>query len=347
MSEVLLVTVSDDDDGQRLDRWFRRAYPGLGHGRLEKLLRGGQIRVDGGRAKSSTRIEAGQTIRVPPLPADALAAPNRAGKKPTTSSTSDLTPAEREELENSVIYRDEAVIALNKPAGLAVQGGTGQEKHLDMMLDHLRFEAAERPRLVHRLDKDTSGLLLLARDARAARALAASFHDRATSKIYWALVCGQPTQQRGLIDLPISKAAGDDGLEKMSLDHATGQEAATLYQTVARKGRKVSWLLLMPLTGRTHQLRVHAALCDMPILGDGKYGGRPVSHERTGLPRGLMLHARELAIPHPEDGTTLRLQAAPPAAFLTALQRLDFDPAKEAGALHSLLDYKAAVEGWG
>lgn len=343
MSEVRHLTVEVDDEGVRLDRWFRRAYPGLTHGKLEKLLRGGQIRIDGKRAKAATRIIAGQVIRVPPMPSEASEPREGGAGRPEPV----VPPAEIAALKASVIHRDDAVIALNKPAGLAVQGGTGQALHLDLMLDALRFGAGQRPKLVHRLDKDTSGLLLLARNTPAARAMGAAFRDRAASKIYWALVRGGPPQARGLIDLPVGKLADGGEREKMAVDRDEGQSAVTLYHRVARRGRKAAWLLLMPLTGRTHQLRVHCAAFDMPILGDGKYGGRAAFPSDLKLPQGLMLHARELAFTHPLDETTLRLQAPPPQAMLDAMQVLGFDVKHEADAIHALLDYKAAVEGWG
>ena len=240
-------------------------------------------------------------------------------------------------LKAAVLYRDDCLLAINKAPGLAVQGGSGQLRHLDAMLDVLQFEAAERPKLVHRLDKDTSGVLLLARDAASARALTAAFRSKATRKVYWALVVGAPENARGIIDQPLVKQ-GVAGREKVGPDPDRGQAATTLYQLVRRCGR-VAWLLLMPLTGRTHQLRAHCALSAMPIVGDGKYGGAKAHLAKPALPKRLMLHAREIAVPHPTDGTTLRVSAPPPPHMADAFARLGLKPQEGEDSLHRLLDY--------
>ena len=344
MTAVRSVTVAPEEAELRLDRWFRQHYPGLGHGRLEKLLRTGQVRVDGKRAKSGTRLAAGQVVRVPPLaPPD----PGSAAKRGLPA----VDPRDLEALRASVLYRDETVIAIDKPAGLAVQGGSGQHRHLDAMLDGLRFGSAERPRLVHRLDKDTGGVLLLARTAAAARKLTAAFKGKSARKVYWALVAGAPPEPRGLIDLPLAKAGGT-GAEKMGAA-ADGKSAQTLYQVVqSRKvaGAAVSWLVLVPLTGRTHQLRAHCAALDAPILYDGKYGGRaafPPGLVLGGLefdggaggPKRLMLLAREIAVPHPEHETTLRVAAPPPAHMEAAFAGLGFQAARGERAADELIGY--------
>jgi 23S rRNA pseudouridine955/2504/2580 synthase len=323
MTAVRTVTVAEAEDGQRLDRWFRHHFPGLGHGRLEKLLRTGQIRVDGHRAKSGTRLEAGQQIRVPPLPPS-----GGQGKRPPPGSREAPSGEEQAALREQVLYRDDWLIALDKPAGLAVQGGSGQRRHLDALLDALRFDAAERPRLVHRLDKDTSGVLLLARSAAAARELTAAFKRKSTRKLYWAAVAGVPRKPRGRIDLPLGKRPGRDG-EKVEPDADEGKPALTLYQLAARRGRAAAWLVLRPVTGRTHQLRVHCAALGHPILGDGKYGGRRAflsDPQGRQFPKQLHLHAREIAIPHPADGTTLRVTAPLPPHMAETWRMLGFDP---------------------
>jgi 23S rRNA pseudouridine955/2504/2580 synthase len=333
---VKRVTITESDSGLRLDRWFRRAYPELSHGHLQKLLRSGQIRIDGCRVKASMRLEAGQDLRIPPLAASGKDMRRDGGGKEGDGRK----PFSREELralEAALLYRDDWLMALNKAPGLAVQGGSGQQRHLDAMLDALRFGSDERPRLVHRLDKDTSGVLLLARSARAARMLTESFRGKTARKVYWALVAGRPEKTRGVIDLPLIKQ-GDAGREKVGLDAAAGRDATTLYHLVQRHGA-VSWLLLMPLTGRTHQLRAHCALLGMPIIGDGKYGGAKAHPARPVLPKRLMLHAREIAIPHPEDGTTLRVSAPLPAHMAEAWKSLGFAEARGEDALHGLLDY--------
>lgn len=341
MSEVTHITVTEADEGMRLDRWFRREYPGVSHGRLQKLLRSGQIRLDGGRIKASTRLAPGQSIRVPPLPTgpqDSDA--GEVSRRPTVRVSAEDSRA----LQEAVLYRDDSLIALNKPAGLAVQGGSGQSRHIDGMLDALRFGHDERPRLVHRLDRDTSGLLLLARDARAARALTAGFRSKETSKVYWALVAGRPPKDRGRIDLPLAKRMRR-GNERVEGDFDAGRNATTLYHLVHRFKSKASWLLLMPLTGRTHQLRAHCAHLDMPILGDRKYGGPAAILERPELPRQLMLLARELALLHPQDGTTLRLQAPIPAHMAEAFERLGFNPDHGESALHEIISYAEGMAG--
>jgi 23S rRNA pseudouridine955/2504/2580 synthase len=330
VSAVQTLTVGEDEAGLRLDRWFKQRFPELGHGRLEKLLRTGQVRVDGRRAKSGTRLETGQTIRVPPLPEGAAPPAAPAGTRPAAGSRHRvaLSEADREALHRSVLYRDEWVIAIDKPAGLAVQGGTGQRRHLDAMLEALSFGADEPPRLVHRLDKDTSGVLLLARTAQVARQLTAAFRGKEVRKLYWAAVAGVPKAAHGRIAVPLGKRTGRDG-EKVGATES-GKEAVTLYQVAARRGKKAAWLVLSPLTGRTHQLRVHCAALGHPILGDGKYGGRdafPKGAAGAPLVKRLHLHAREIACPHPADGTTLRITAPLPPHMAETWSALGFDPA--------------------
>ncbi len=302
MSGVDLVEVGLEEDDVRLDRWFRRHYPGLRHGALEKLLRTGQIRIDGKRAKANSRLVAGQKVRVPPQAAEARPEP----------SSRPAGPDERDAdfIRSLVIYSDEQVIALNKPAGLAVQGGTKTKRHIDAMLDALRFDKKERPRLVHRLDRDTSGVLLLARTAKVAATLGRTFQGRQVRKIYWALVVGSPALDKGRIDLPLGKRPGARG-EQMAADSA-GKKAVTLYSVLETAGQTAAWLALWPLTGRTHQLRVHCAAIGHPILGDGKYGGEAAFLPGEGLPKQLHLHARELVLPHPSSRGELSIAAELP-----------------------------------
>ncbi|MCH7796619.1 MAG: RluA family pseudouridine synthase [Proteobacteria bacterium] len=349
MNGVRRVTVAPDETEIRLDRWFRRHFPGLGHGRLEKLLRTGQVRVDGKRAKSGTRLAGGQVVRVPPLPAEN---PERATPQPRPRPQP--TARDVAALRDSVLFMDDSVIAIDKPSGLAVQGGSGQRRHLDAMLDALRFDRGERPRLVHRLDKDTSGVLLLARSAAAARKLTAAFRGKAVQKVYWALVVGAPDADRGHIDLALAKrpaSGAKGGGEKVGAE-AQGKSALTLYQVVQTRkaaGQPISWLALMPLTGRTHQLRAHCAALGAPILCDGKYGGRTafpeaVSFEsagagKGGIPKRLMLLAREIALPHPEGETTLRVSAPLPAHMEAAWSALGFHASKGERAADDLLSY--------
>jgi len=293
MMEDVTVTVDVKAGALRVDRWFKRHYPGLGHGRLEKLLRTGRIRVDGKRARASDRVEPGQAIKVPIL-SDLSPSSRPAPTRPR--------PADRAMLHDAIVHRDEAVIVLNKPPGLAVQGGTTTARHLDGMLDELRLGNDERPRLVHRLDKDTSGILVIARTAAAAAFLTRAFREKATRKIYWAVVVGLPKLRRGRIDLALAKIPGGGG-ERVRPDADDGQHAVTYYSVIENAGSQASWLALMPVTGRTHQLRAHCAAIGTPILGDGKYGAAPA--HLAGLPgsRRLHLHARSLSIPHPLGGT--------------------------------------------
>lgn len=302
MSAVKTLTVAEDEADIRLDRWFRRHAPQLGHGMLEKLLRAGQIRVDGKRAKSNQRLAPGQQVRVPPLP-ETPAPP--AEKAPAPVSDQDARA-----LQEAVLHIDDHVIALNKPPGLAVQGGTGMaDRHLDAMLDALRF-GGERPRLVHRLDKDTSGVLLLGRTAAAAAKLAAAFRSRAARKLYWAVVVGVPKPRQGRIDAPLAKLTGRMG-DKVAVDEDAGKRAVTWYRTVEAV-KRAAWLELDPRTGRTHQLRAHCALLGTPIQGDGKYGGIEAFLTGQGVSKKLHLHARAIRMPHPASGVIEVVAPLPP-----------------------------------
>src|SRR5580704_14795404 len=295
------IAVTDDDADIRLDRWFRRHYPSLAHGRLEKLLRTGQVRVDGKRAKSGDRVSPGQAIRVPPLGAPSGDAPG------ATQASPRARPQEEAALRDLIIHRDNHAIVLNKPAGLAVQGGSGTTRHVDGLLDSLRFDSDERPRLVHRLDKDTSGVLLIARTAAAAAFFTRAFRDKTTQKIYWAIVIGRPEPRRGRIDLALAKGPGAGG-ERVRADEE-GKDAVTYYTVIDSAGDRATWLALLPLTGRTQQLRAHCAAIGTPILGDGKYGGAAAHLPGIEAAHRLHLHARSLAIPHSTSG---RLQVTAP-----------------------------------
>ncbi|MGF1626664.1 MAG: RluA family pseudouridine synthase [Alphaproteobacteria bacterium] len=294
MTAVESRTVAPDDDDVRLDRWFRRIAPELSHGRLEKLLRTGQVRVDGKRAKAGQRLKPGQVVRVPPLGDAPEAAP-----RPAVTTT--VSAAETAEVRSWVLHMDRDVIAIDKPAGLAVQGGSGTSRHLDGLLDTLQFDEPERPRLVHRLDRDTSGVLLLARSAKAARKLADAFRARDAEKLYWAIVIGHPERTTGTIDLPLAKKPGRAG-EQMEVDREHGQKAVTALRVIDHAGKRAAWLALQPYTGRTHQLRVHCAAIGTPILGDGKYGSRDAFLSGAGVAKRLHLHARRIDIAHPAGG---------------------------------------------
>jgi 23S rRNA pseudouridine955/2504/2580 synthase len=314
--QVQMRTVSDDEAGLRLDRWFLRHYPGLSHGALQKLLRTGQVRVDGKRVEGKDRVEPGQQVRLPP--GVTLAPPPRSREIPTVSDR------DAAEIQSLVIHRDDQVIVLNKPPGLAVQGGTGTERHIDGMLDALRFGFEDRPRLVHRLDKDTSGLLLIGRTGQAAKRLAQSFRDRETEKLYWAVVVGVPPQPEGAIDLPIAKRSGARDREMMQVDKDNGQKALTHFRELDRVGKRAALLALWPRTGRTHQLRVHCAAIGCPILGDGKYGGEEALLAAVADSRRLHLHARRLQLPHPSGKGELKVIAEPPPHFRRTVEAFGF-----------------------
>jgi 23S rRNA pseudouridine955/2504/2580 synthase len=293
-------TVSTEDADQRLDRWFKRHFPTLGHGRLEKLLRTGQVRVDGKRVKASDRLETGQVIRIPPM--DLTPAP-----KPEAHPVDER---EAKDLRARVLHKDAEVLVIDKPAGLAVQGGTGTDRHLDGLLDALRFEAKDRPRLVHRLDRDTSGVLVLARTAEAARWLGEAFKGRDADKVYWAVVAGVPKPRQGRIDLKLAKLPGKGG-DRVAVDTRAGKYAVTDFAVVEEVKGIAAWVALKPLTGRTHQLRAHLEAIGYPILGDGKYGGKAAHLDLAKAPKQLQLHARSIAIRRP-NGRTLKVEAPLP-----------------------------------
>jgi 23S rRNA pseudouridine955/2504/2580 synthase len=313
---VETVVVDGGEESVRLDRWFRRHYPALGHARLEKLLRTGQIRVDGKRARAGDRVTPGQVIRIPPLGETPPMPPPPAARPPA--------PEDAAMLQRAILHRDDALIVLDKPPGLAVQGGSATERHIDALLDALRFGSAERPRLVHRLDKDTSGVLVIARTAATAAFLARAFRDKRTRKVYWAIVVGVPKLPQGRIDLALAKTPGRGGERVRPVPrgeaargsreiHAEdGRHAVTYYRVVDSAGTRASWLALLPITGRTHQLRAHCAAIGTPILGDGKYGA--AAAHLAGVPgsRRLHLHARALSIPHPSGGTLTVTAPLPP-----------------------------------
>ncbi len=322
VTAVRTIEVAEIDAGSRLDRWFKRRYPGLGHGRIEKLLRTGQIRVDGKRVKAGLRLTPGMRIRVPPIE-DAESAATR---KPARAREPSRDDAAR--LRALVLYRDDDVIAIDKPPGLAVQGGTKTLIHLDAMLDALTFGSDDRPRLVHRLDKDSSGVLILARTLAAASKLAASFRQREAQKTYWAITVGVPRPRRGKVDLPLAKLPGKGG-ERMVADAEAGKRAITYYSVIETAGKTGAWVALSPLTGRTHQLRAHCAHLQTPILGDGKYGAKAAFLAGRGVSRKLHLHALSLSIPHPRAGR-IDVTAPLPAHMVETFALFGFDAEAEA-----------------
>jgi len=308
MSAVQMLTVAGDEGEQRLDRWFKRRFPHVTQGAVEKMCRTGQVRVNGGRVKASDRVVPGMEIRVPPLPVGEAPKPVESRMAKTDAGM----------IQEAVLWKDDHMIVLNKPAGLPSQGGSGQgERHVDALAEALKFGYKEKPKLVHRLDKDTSGVLLLARTDRVARALSEALRHREARKIYWAVVAGVPHPRQGSIKFGLVKAPGrgrgGEG-EKMLCVHPSkvaetegAKRAQTDYFTLWFLGARLAWMALEPVTGRTHQLRAHMAEIGHPILGDGKYGGSGQENPGDGwgatsggdISRKLHLHARSLTIEHP------------------------------------------------
>ncbi len=322
-SNVRQFTVSEDDNGIRLDRWFKRNLPQVGFATVSRWARTGQIRLDGKRAKPEDRLAAGQTLRVPPGGEDAP------GRKPAAPRARALSPEQIAEARDMVIRETPTAIVLNKPPGLATQGGSKTTKHVDGLLDaFVEDERTPRPRLVHRLDKDTSGVLLIARTPGSAASFSKRFASRSARKVYWALVVGNPQLSEGVIDAPLAKQPGTGG-EKMHIDEENGAAAKTRYRVVDRAGQRAAWVELEPLTGRTHQLRVHMAAIGHPIVGDGKYGGQDAF--LTGaVSRKMHLHARRLIITEPKagegSGGKLDVTAELPPHFAASMEVLGFDP---------------------
>lgn len=332
MSGVTTVKVAVGEGDQRLDRWLKRRFPQITQGRIEKGCRKGEIRVDGGRVKPALRVQEGQEIRVPPLP-DAPN-PTPAVARPTMSD------ADAEMMQRAVLYLDDMLIALNKPAGIPTQGGSKQARHIDGLSEALCY-GGEKPRLVHRLDKDTSGVLLLARNAQAAKAIAEAFRARETRKIYWSAVAGAPKPSMGTIRYGLVKAAGHGRAgeaEKMRALHPDAvadtpgaKHAATDYAVLSALAGRAAWVALVPVTGRTHQLRAHMAEIGHPILGDGKYGGSRQENlgdgwgaGMGGISRKLHLHARHLRLKHPGTGAQLNLTAPLPEHMARTWQLLEW-----------------------
>ena len=319
-AEVRQFTVGPDDDDIRLDRWFKRHLPEIGFATISRWARTGQIRVDGKRAAPEDRIAAGQVLRVPPGNLAPAAKAPRA-RKP-------LSAEDRALAESMLLLETPTALVLNKVPGLATQGGSGTFKHVDGLLDAYVEEGEPRPRLVHRLDKDTSGVLLVARTPGSAATFSKRFAGRTAKKVYWALVAGVPEPNEGLIDLPLAKQPGSGG-EKMMVDKSEhGQPSKSRYRVIDRAGNRAAWVELQPLTGRTHQLRVHMAAIGHPIIGDGKYGG-PDAFLSGSISRKLHLHARRLVIDAP-GGQVIDVTAPLPEHMATSLKQMGFEESEGA-----------------
>ncbi|MDP3493583.1 MAG: RluA family pseudouridine synthase [Hyphomonadaceae bacterium] len=321
VGQVVNLNVDADEDDTRLDRWLKRKFHGLTQGQIEKACRTGEIRVDGGRAKANTRVKAGQTVRVPPMTA---AKGREGGEEDRPRAT--VKSSDADMIRSLVIYEDDQIIALNKPTGVAVQGGTGTTRHIDAMSRALVDDTAEKPRLVHRLDRDTTGVLILAKTVGSANQLSQLFRSRELDKIYWAVTLGVPHPVAGDIRGWMIKSTGP-GSDKEKMRTAEQNEkgavhALTLYSVVQNAGRKAAWVALKPETGRTHQLRFHMAELGTAILGDGKYTcDREVP---SGLAGGLHLHARALRLPN-KGGPPIEIVAEMPAHMKQTFEVLGFD----------------------
>ena len=330
------ITLGPDEAEQRLDRWVKRMFPHAGQGRIEKGCRKGEFRVNGAKVKSSTRIGPGDEVRLPPLP---VSKNERAEPKAKAA----VSAADAKMIQSCVIYRDDHVIALNKPPGLPTQGGSKQLKHVDGLAEALKFDRDEKPRLVHRLDKDTSGVLLLARTQAAASGLTAAMRHKETRKIYWAVVAGVPTPYLGEIRYGLFKAAGGGrgAGEKMICvhpramnDYPDAKRAHTLYATLYRVASRASWVAMEPITGRTHQLRAHMAEIGHPIIGDGKYGGSSQDNMGDGwgamiggdISRKLHLHARSMTFEHPVTKKPITVTAELPPHMADTFNTFGWTP---------------------
>jgi 23S rRNA pseudouridine955/2504/2580 synthase len=322
-----LRTIDPDDDGARLDRWFKRHYPNVTHVLLEKLLRKGEVRLDGKRAKAADRIAAGQSMRLPP---QVIHAKEMRAEKPESQPKHPLASKDMGSLADRILYMDKQVIVIDKPPGLATQGGSGLTRHVDGMLESLQYEKPTRPKLVHRLDRDTSGVLLIARTALAASGLSASLALRDTSKVYWALTRGVPKQKNGVVKGALAKEGGHGphGRDERMAMTEEGEEGAkfslTEYAVMATAGTEFAWVAARPITGRTHQIRVHLASLGTPIVGDFKYGGTD-SRGKGDIADKLHLHARSIDIGRP-DGGRLQATAPLPPHMVKSWKLLGFDP---------------------
>lgn len=312
MIDVRHIKISADDDGQRLDRWLKKNVDEISFVMAQKLIRTGQIRVDGKRVKPDARLVEGQEIRLPPM-----------DDRPEKTDGYRLRDDDAEMIVKSVIYDDGDIIAINKPPGVATQGGMNIARHIDGMLEALTGNDGVKPRLVHRLDKDTSGVLLLARSAEMARRLGKMFSGRDMKKIYWAITSPAPMEMEGEIKAPIIKATSGPNKDKMVVDQKEGQRSYTNYEVMEVAGKRAAFVAFMPKTGRTHQIRVHAAHMGFPLLGDEKYGEK-AAIEGPGITQRLHLHSRSLQFKHPKTGKAMKITAPLPLDLARSWDALGF-----------------------
>src|SRR5512144_1691731 len=292
--KVQTVSVTPDESGMRVDRFFEARFTGLSFSHIQRIIRKGEVRVNGKRTQPKARLEAGQAVRIPPLKVEA----------PHPRDDVPVAQKDRAFLKSITLYEDADVLVLNKPMGLAVQGGSGTTRHIDGMLGALRSPDGQRPRLVHRLDKDTAGCLLVAKTRFAAAALAKTFRTRSARKIYWALVIGVPKPAQGRISTYLAKQEVEEDSFMRVAKHGEKDavHAVTYYAVVETAAQQLAWLSLKPVTGRTHQLRAHCAHIGHPIVGDPKYFRKENWDLPGGVQNKLHLLARRIAVPHPRGG---------------------------------------------
>jgi 23S rRNA pseudouridine955/2504/2580 synthase len=326
-TKVQTVVVSADENNMRVDRFLEARFPGLSFSHIQRIVRKGELRVNGKRADSKDRLQEGQNIRIPPLKLDA---PKAAGH------LSEAATKTLQTLKDMILYQDADVMVLNKPFGLAVQGGSGTTRHIDQMLEVMRDAKGQKPRLVHRLDKDTAGCLLVAKTRFAATALTGSFRHRSARKVYWALVAGVPKPKQGRISTYLAKDEGEEDTIMRIAAHGDegASHAVTYYAVVETSAQKLAWVSLKPVTGRTHQLRAHMAHIDHAIVGDPKYFNRENWQLPGGLQNRLHLLARRIVIPHPRGGVIDVTAPLPPHMLqswnLLGLEADRFDPIENA-----------------
>lgn len=314
MSGVRMQVVARDEGGMRLDRWFATHFPHVTFGHLQKLLRSGQVRVDSARVKTNTRLESGQVVRVPPL-----------GEAPERPE-GEVNHKDAAFLRDLILYEDDEIYVFNKPHGLASQGGSGTKRHMDGLLKSLPNKKGEAPRLVHRLDRDTSGCLVVAKTKAAAGHFGTVFRSRNARKIYWAVVAGNPSPKQGSISCFLAKQETRDGEQMVVVPNGTpgAQHSMTYYSTTDTASRRFAWVTLKPVTGRTHQLRVHMAQLGNPILDDPRYFNIHNYEAAEGLGEGLHLHARRITLPL-RNGQKLDISAPLPPHMQQSFDALGFD----------------------
>lgn len=300
MSKVKFLNVKPDEDNQRLDRYLRKHIGKVPFSLIQKIIRTGQVRVDGKRGKTDTRLSEGQQIRIPPVE-------EKHGPTQFKPRKGDL-----EKLRAMIIYDDGDLLVLNKPYGVPTQGGSKINYHIDGLLKLMEDSKGVRPKLTHRLDRDTSGLLICARSAKTVRAMGQVFKSKNIRKYYWAVTIGVPEQYQGIIDAPLGK--GEGALkDTMVIDTEGGKASRTEYSILDTAASTAALVAFWPRTGRTHQIRAHAStVLGTPILGDVKYGGMEETFEGLNLSERLHLHAFRIQCPHPNGKGILDLSAPLP-----------------------------------